>query len=178
MWLLLLNMGNLACLFMIVVLQCTYQSTVVDGRSDEHQSASNRTLQMSVVPQIISVQLVDVITACSVLNIDTTDDNVIINLATLTTTSLTLVTKTSSDVESVKFGLNSNENYSTESTAPYSMCGNDGLDLVACPWIAIGTYTLTMTPYSNEDAYGIAGTARRVTISIVNIPECKIPKVS
>ena len=150
---------------------------VVYGRSDEYRSAVNRTLQAAPALQITSIQIVEATTASSVLTIDTTDDSVIINLAKLTTTNLAVVTYTNNGVVSVKFGLNSRVNYSTDSAAPYSMCGNDGVNLVACPWLVIGTHILTVTPYSTAGASGIAGTARTVTLSIVNIPSCKIPKV-
>jgi hypothetical protein len=152
----------------------------VDGStgSNKIQSKNDRTLQAAVL-QITSIQIVDVTTGSAVLNINIADAEVIINLATLTSTSLTVITKTSNDVASVKFGLNSNENYRTESSEPYAMCGNIGTDLVECAWLGIvGTHILTVTPYSNDGANGIAGATQQLMLSIVNKETCKVPKVS
>lgn len=166
---------SFACLLMNVVFRCTAQSLVVDGRRDEVRNVHKRTLLVGVVPQVTSIEILDTVRACSVLSIATIDNNVTVNLATLNTTSITIVAKTTSDVESVKFGLNSNDSFHIESTDPYSMCGNDGMNLVHCPWIDIGTHTIRLTPYSIDSAGGIAGNT--VTVSIVNIPSCRIPKV-
>lgn len=155
----------------------------VDGKPNTkgNDELHNRTLQVTL--QITAIQLVDVATAIPILNI--TSNNNVINLATVKATSLTIIAKTSNGVGSVKFGLGSNANFNTESKAPYSFCGNDGMKLFQCPWLVVGTHTLTVTPYSEDSCGGIAGTTRRVTLSIVNNPlqrendsPCTIPKVS
>ena len=76
MWLLLRNRLPLVYLLMNVAIENTDQS-IVDGRSDEFRHSNKRTLQLGAVPQITSIQVVDATTASSVLNISTTDNNVI-----------------------------------------------------------------------------------------------------
>ena len=173
-------------LFVIATFLCVDQLMVDGGeRNDElPHTANNRTLQMTAVLQITTLHLVDTITTAPLVNIPANSNNFLINLATLNTTNLTIVARTSEGVESVKFGLDSNPNYNSESTPPFSFCGNDGTKLFRCPWLVVGTHIMTAIPYSDNSSSGVAGTTRRITLlivdepSIVNDTSCPIPKVS
>lgn len=65
----------------------------------------------------------------------------------------------------MRFGLNSNSNYSTENEVPYALAGDREGDYHR--WnIRPGTYTIRATPYSADNAGGIAGSAVTLTITI------------
>lgn len=134
----------------------------------ESKVVNNRKLRVSTVLQITSIHLVDTITATTIVNFTTSINNISINLATLKTNGLTILAETSDDVASVKFGLGTKANYRIESSAPYAICGEVGRVLVQCPWLGLGIYAITVTPYSEKAGGGIAGTTSRITLSIVN----------
>jgi len=72
----------------------------------------------------------------------------------------------SGQVESVRFGFDGNANYRTENGAPYA-AGNNTTTTYD-PWsLALGTHTLTATPYSLDNASGTAGAALTVQFSVV-----------
>jgi hypothetical protein len=141
------------------------------------------------VVAIKSVQLYDAVTDTPILNI-TNHMEINLQLASIRTTSIAIVAETSTGVESVLFGLNSDINYNIESNKPYSMCRNDDANIFPCEWLVVGTHTITVTPYTQNAAQGIPGMSRTITFTITNTPipppvtapvvkpiSCKIPKV-
>ena len=180
---------NLIWLFMNATSICI-DHLMVEGKSmgkDESNVAKTRNLRETAVLQITSIQLVDTSTAASIVNFTTDTNKTVINLATLKTKGLTILAETSDDVESVKFGLGANATiYKTESNAPYTFCGDNGIQLYPCPQLVVGTHTITITPFSENAGGGVNGTTRTITFSIVNTTaqqlannaSCKIPKVS
>lgn len=81
-----------------------------------------------------------------------------------------IVAETSGDVESVRFGLNDNNNYRTESVAPFVLQGdNDGN---FSEWIPTpGEYTIIATPYSEANAQGEKGESYQITVQVEGKPK-------
>jgi gliding motility-associated-like protein len=89
------------------------------------------------------------------------NDQDTINLALLPTRVLNIRANTSNDdIGSIVFGLNGQNKYSLDQTAPYYLVNGTS------SWMPQpGTYTLTGTPYSKDD---VAGTALTITFYIVD----------
>ncbi len=91
----------------------------------------------------------------------------VINLA-VTGTNLSVRANVSGSVGSVRFGLDGNTNYRTESAAPYALAGDNGGNYDA--WTpALGSHSLTATPYSGSGATGTAGVALSVGFTVTNV---------
>ena len=99
-----------------------------------------------------------------------------LNLAVLPTRNLNIRANTSpGTVGSVRFGLDGNANYGTDNTAPYSLAGDTNGDYGA--WTpAVGSYTVTATPYSAADAGGAAGTAASLSFKVTDKRRGKPPR--
>ena len=91
-----------------------------------------------------------------------------LNLATLPTTNLSVRANTSpATVGSVRFAYDGNTNFQTESVAPYALEGDTNGDYN--PWTpALGSHTLTATPFSAASAGGTAGTPLTITFTVIN----------
>jgi hypothetical protein len=71
---------------------------------------------------------------------------------------------------SVKFSLDVTLYNRIEGGAPYSLCGNIGMDFKNCTQLTLGTHTVAAIPYSGKTATGqILGSNYAVTFDIVNI---------
>jgi hypothetical protein len=114
------------------------------------------------------------VTAFILVNADTDLDlgpltsGATLNLATLPTRNLNVRAVTNPGlVGSVRFGLDGNSDYRTESTAPYALAGDTNGDYA--PWTpAVGAHTLTATPYTGSGATGTAGTGLTVAFSVID----------
>src|SRR5690606_36461643 len=72
-------------------------------------------------------------------------------------------------VGSVRFSLNGNNSFQVENSAPFALAGdaNGGTHLLA--WTpAIGTYTLTATPYPGSYAQGSPGEPSTIRFTVVS----------
>jgi CubicO group peptidase (beta-lactamase class C family) len=89
-----------------------------------------------------------------------------ITLASLSTRNLNVRAETSpSTVGSVRFALDANTNYRTETAAPYALAGDDSGDYR--PWTpSVGSHTLKATPYTGASAGGAAGTSLTVKFTV------------
>ena len=89
-----------------------------------------------------------------------------ITLADLPTPRLNVRAETSpATVGSVRFALDDNSNYRTETAAPYALTGDDAGNYR--PWTpSVGTHTLKATPYTGAAASGTAGKALTVTFTV------------
>jgi hypothetical protein len=74
----------------------------------------------------------------------------------------------SGDVRSVRFAYNGNANFNTESTLPFAMCGDRQTVYNPCPELAVGTHTVTVTPFSAIQGTGTSGRALTIVFSLVN----------
>ena len=88
-----------------------------------------------------------------------------IALNTLQTRNLNIRINVSGDVESVAIAFNTD--FMTENVAPYAVFANNGQDYFG--WQAsAGSYTLTATPYSQDNAGGTAGTPQTITFTLTS----------
>jgi CubicO group peptidase (beta-lactamase class C family) len=89
-----------------------------------------------------------------------------ITLANLATRNLNIRAVTSpSTVGSVRFGLDGNSNYRTETASPYALAGDDAGNYRA--WTpALGAHTLKATPYTGSSGTGTAGTSLTVGFTV------------
>jgi CubicO group peptidase (beta-lactamase class C family) len=109
------------------------------------------------------------VTALTLVNADTDQpivtmtSGMTITLANLPTRNLNVRAVTSPPiVGSVRFALDGNSNYRTETGAPYALAGDDGGNYRA--WTpALGAHTLKATPYSGT---GTAGTSLTVGFTV------------
>ena len=74
-------------------------------------------------------------------------------------------------VRSVRFALDANANFRTESTVPFALAGDNGVRSNGIPdyrpWTpAVGSHTVKATPYTQVSAGGTAGTAKTVTFTV------------
>lgn len=74
--------------------------------------------------------------------------------------------------ESIRFGMNDQEAYSMESSVPFAI-GVDSSGDYADWKVSPGTYTITATPYSENNGMGSVGTSMRITITLINSSEEK-----
>ncbi len=90
----------------------------------------------------------------------------VINLA-VTGTKLNIRADVSGSVGSVRFALDGNTNFRTESAAPYALAGDTSGNYEA--WTpALGSHSLTATPYSAAGAGGTAGTPLSIGFTVTN----------
>jgi hypothetical protein len=92
-----------------------------------------------------------------------------INLATLATQNLNIRANTNpSEVGSVLFKLDGTQTLTrTENVAPYALFGDQNGDYNSAT-LALGSYTLTATPYSSSNATGTAGAPLTISFTVVN----------
>ena len=100
---------------------------------------------------------------------------VTLNLSQLPTRNLSLRAHTSPPVVgSVRFGLNGNATHLIENVAPYALAGDDSG--IYIPWgLGPGSHVVTATPYSGGNASGTAGSARTLTLTVVDTAQAPRP---
>ncbi|MFC1611993.1 M14 family zinc carboxypeptidase, partial [Myxococcota bacterium] len=119
---------------------------------------------------IESFTLIDADSDTPIGSFDPLTDGSVLNLSTLPTTNLNIRANTApATVGSVKFGLDNDPSYHTESFVPYAMANENNGDFD--PWTpSLGTHTLTATPFSQADGVGSAGA--QLTISFEVVADC------
>ena len=96
------------------------------------------------------------------------NDGDVIDLSNLPTNQLNIRANVSgSDIKSVRFGLNGNNNVRTENAMPYALGGDAGANYFPIN-VSPGTYTITATPYKYPGAGGMAGMSSTITITVIN----------
>jgi CubicO group peptidase (beta-lactamase class C family) len=128
----------------------TCDGRVVNGTSNEARSVS-------------ALRLINANTDQPIL---TMTDGMTITLGNLPTRNLNVQAVTSpSTVGSVRFALDGNTNYRTETDAPYALAGDDLGDYRS--WTpSVGSHTVKATPYSGADATGVTGTPLTVKFTV------------
>ncbi|MFC6223002.1 PQQ-dependent sugar dehydrogenase [Hymenobacter artigasi] len=119
-------------------------------------------------PQVTSLTLIN---ADTDLDLQALTTGAVLNLATLPTPNLTIRANTSpATVGSVLFVLGGTQAVShNENLLPYALFGDSNGDYN--PWtpaIAVGSYTLTVTPYTAADNGGTAGTPLSISFTVTN----------
>jgi hypothetical protein len=89
-----------------------------------------------------------------------------INLGDLPTQNLNVRAETlPSLVGSVRFALDGNSNYRTETAAPYALAGDDSGNYR--PWtLTVGSHTMTASPYTGSGATGAKGTPLTIGFTV------------
>jgi len=83
----------------------------------------------------------------------------------LPTRNLSVRANVSGSPGSVRFSYDGTVNYQTENVAPYAIKGDASGDYN--PWTpAVGSHTLTASPYTGSNATGTAGTALTVNFTV------------
>src|SRR5580704_5651727 len=92
-----------------------------------------------------------------------------IDLASLPTLGLNMRANTQpATVGSVRFRLDGNTNYRTDSLPPYALASETGGNYAA--WtLGLGSHTVTATPYTGSGATGTAGTPLTITFFITRL---------
>jgi hypothetical protein len=90
-----------------------------------------------------------------------------INLANLPTQHLNVRADTSGTIGSVRFGLDAQANFRTENTSPYALFG-DSNGNYSNGSFALGSHTLTGTPFRQTNAGGTPGTALSITFTVIH----------
>jgi hypothetical protein len=153
-------------------------STAVTLQQLAYQQATGTTPTPTPTPtpaagqSVTSLTLINADTDQPIAGYDPLPNNVTLNLADLPTRNLNLRANTNpSVVGSVRFNYDGNASYRIETQAPYAI-GSDALvnnvpDYNA--WTpAVGSHTLTVTPYTQGGAAGTAGTALTVAFTVTN----------
>jgi hypothetical protein len=109
--------------------------------------------------------LVDKITNGSVINLSNFPANQDFNIEAVT----------SGPVGSVRFGYNDIASFRTESESPYAMCGDMKGIYNSCSELAVGSHTVTATPWSGERATGTSGKSASVSFTIVTNTPAPVP---
>ncbi len=116
---------------------------------------------------VLSVTGITLINAASDVALYPLTNGMVINVATLPTQNLTIEAFATSDVGSVRMSLSgSKSNTRIENNAPLALYGNSGADYAGSNF-GLGTYTITVTPYSAKNLGGTQGTPRTVTFQLV-----------
>ncbi|MDQ3292231.1 MAG: hypothetical protein M3Q05_13170, partial [Bacteroidota bacterium] len=128
-----------------------------------------------VISSAVKTLAGEVVSSFTLMNADneseiqTINSGSTINLNTLPTKNLNIrVNTTPATVGSVKMVLTGTQsNTKTETGAPYALFGDTNGNYNA--WVpAVGSYTLTATPYSAASGGGTAGTAKTITFTFTN----------
>lgn len=141
-------------------------ASMVRGVATTMQQHSHRALTGAVT----TLELIDATSNVKVL--DLMDGTVIdVGLLNLDEHSLNIRALTDGEVSSVRFGLNDQPVFRTESAAPFAMCGDDGEgDYYNCQSLGLGTFTVTATPLETLNGLptGVTGAPVVMTFEIVN----------
>lgn len=116
---------------------------------------------------VTGLTLVNADTGAPIAGFDPILSGTTLNLATLPTRRLNIRANTNTtSVGSVKFVYTGGTR--VEETAPYAMTGKTS-STVYNPWTpAVGSFTVTATPYSGDAASGTTGTAKTVSFSVID----------
>jgi hypothetical protein len=119
---------------------------------------------------VVNLTLIDADTDQPMAGFDPLNDGAVLNLGTLPTRNWNLRANTvPATVGSVRFGLDGNPNYRTESAAPYALAGDSGGNYA--PWTpAVGPHSVEATPYELAGGGGSAGASHLVTFTVLDDP--------
>ena len=118
---------------------------------------------------VTSFSLINADTDRPVAGFDPIATGATIDLAALPTLNLNMRANTQpATVGSVRFKLDSNTNYRTDSLLPYALASETGGNYAA--WtLGLGSHSVTATPYTRSGATGTAGTPLTITFFITRL---------
>ncbi|MGI4832066.1 MAG: PQQ-dependent sugar dehydrogenase [Janthinobacterium lividum] len=123
---------------------------------------------------VTSLTLFNADTDLPLAGYDPIPNGAVLNLATLPTKNLNIRANTNpATVGSVRFTYDGNDNYKLEGITPYAIGGDNGLTASGTPnynaWTpAVGSHTLTVTPYTSGGGGGTAGTPVTIAFTVTN----------
>jgi hypothetical protein len=118
---------------------------------------------------VTSFTLVNADTDQPVPGFDPMPNGATLNLATLPTRNLNVRANTSpAAVGSVRFGLDGNPSFRTENLPPYALAADDMAGDYYAWTPAVGSHTLTATPYAGGGATGTAGTPLTIAFTVTD----------
>jgi len=121
----------------------------------------------ATTPSLSGLTLINADTDAPIAAFASLKNGAVLDLATLPTKRLNVTANPDSNVGSVRFALDGNLNYRTESGAPFALASNVGSDFLS--WTpGLGEHVLTATPYSAKDAQGSLGTAVQIRFSVID----------
>ncbi|MCU0591399.1 MAG: fibronectin type III domain-containing protein [Desulfobacterales bacterium] len=140
-----------------------FAATAYDDSGNESGYSNEATYSdQGLSNQVVSFTLVNAATDQDIRALSNGD---VINLSQ--TGSVTIRANVSGSVGSVRFGLDGNSNYRMENAAPYALAGDSNGDYTA--WSpAVGSHSLTGTPYSGSEGTGTTGTALSISFTVTN----------
>ncbi len=117
---------------------------------------------------VASLTLINADTDQPISGYDPLPSDTTLDLATLPTRNLNIRANTSpTTVGSVRFGLDGNGAYSTETAPPYALARDTSGDF--WPWtLSVGSHSVTATPYSGAGGTGTAGKALTIGFSVTD----------
>jgi hypothetical protein len=129
-------------------------------------------------PAVVAAQTPQAVTSFTLINADTDlplagfspiSNGSTIDLAALPTVHLNIRANTSpAKVGSVRFRLDGNTNFRTDSATPYALSTESGGNYSA--WTpSLGSHTVTATPYTKSNASGHAGTPLTITFFVTQL---------
>ncbi|UOQ74385.1 PQQ-dependent sugar dehydrogenase [Hymenobacter cellulosilyticus] len=146
--------------------------TIITPTNDETYTATYRVVPASA-QAVTSLTLINADTDQPLAGYDPLPDGATLNLATLPTRNLNIRANTNpATVGSVRFTYDGDTNYKVETLAPYAIAGDNGF-INGGPnynaWTpAVGSHTLTVTPYTQGGAGGNAGTPLTIAFTVTN----------
>ncbi|MGY3090398.1 putative repeat protein (TIGR02543 family) [Hymenobacter sp. UYAg731] len=131
---------------------------------------ANKAITATFTPNGQSVVSYTLVNTDTNVDIQIVSTGAVLNLATLPTTHLNVRANTNpSPVGSVVFALRGTQTQNqTETSAPYALFGDNGAGKYNSWTPAVGSYTLTATPYSAGGGGGTAGTPLSISFSVSN----------
>ncbi len=117
-------------------------------------------------PSVASLSLMNADTNQPIAGYDPLPNGATLDLTTLPTSNLNIRANTSpATIGSVRFALDGNSDYATETFLPYALAGDSSGNYNA--WTpAVGSHSLTVTPYSGARATGTAGPPLTVAFTV------------
>lgn len=142
--------------------------------ADDGELTASDTITIWITDQathaVTSFTLINADTDQPISGFDSLLDGAVLNLATLPTANLNIRANTNpATVGSVRFGLDGNASYSTETDAPYALAGDSSGSGDYNAWTPVlGSHTLTATSYSESGARGAAGAALSIAFDVID----------
>ena len=136
-----------------------FSQTNATGTSGTTRTISFQVVRLPVVNKLVLVN------AGNDTDIMTLNEGAVLRLSQLPS-SLTIRASILGTAGSVRFGLNANSNFRTENGAPFALFGDNAGNLIGGTF-AVGSYTLTVTPFTGSNAGGTVGAAKTIHFTVV-----------
>lgn len=132
-------------------------------------TSTSANLSVTQPPYTVTITSLTLVNADNGSDIQTLNSGAVLNLATLPTKNLAIRANPSSSVGSIIFNLTGTETHTQiESIAPYALYGGTTAYTSWTP--SLGSYSLSVTPYSAAKGGGTAGKSMSVNFSVINQP--------